>query len=159
MTGYSPTSGVLHGTQAGRKLESVKKICRVTTRRCNRTLLRGLRRGDTLAARTLCLSARTLCLGMPGFDCIVLTTSGLPPRRLPAPDQAEAFGILAVTLIPTSWLILTPTAFAQADPRPRSSRTGTLAAVWAIMTGAHGSAVSPGTVRGERAIVLLGRFS
>ena len=96
---------------------------------------------------------------MPGFDRIVLTPFGLPPRREPASDQGHALWVLAVTLVPAPRLVLTATAFAQAYPHPRSSRAGTLAAVWAIMTGAHGSAISQGTVRGERAIVLLGRFS
>jgi hypothetical protein len=32
------------------------------------------------------LTARTLSLGMPGFGVIVLASSGLPPRRLPATD-------------------------------------------------------------------------
>src|ERR1022692_3497839 len=80
---------------------------------------------------------------------------GLPPRRLPAPHQTQAFGVLAVMLVPTPRLVLASTAFAQADSRPWSSAT----TVWLIMTTAHGSPFSQGTARGERANVLLGRLS
>jgi len=59
----------------------------------------------------------------------------------------------------TPRLVLAPASFAQADARPRSSRPGTRAALWLNMTAAHGSVLSQGTARGERAIVLLGRFS
>jgi hypothetical protein len=89
------------------------------------------------------------------FDGLILTPLGLPLRRLPTPHQTQAFGILAVMLIPTPRLVLPSTAFAQADARPRSSAT----AVWLIMTTAHGSVFSQGTARGERANVLLGRLS
>ena len=124
-------------------------FCCVTTRR---RILRDLRR---LWRRCGALTARTFCLGMLGFDRLVLAPIGLPLRCLPAPEQAHAFGILAITLIPTARLVLASTAFAQADALPRSSAT----AVWLIMTMAHGSAFSQGTARGERANVLLGRLS
>ena len=67
------------------------------------------------------LTARTLSLGVLGFDGIVRTPLRLAPGRLPAADLPQAFGILAVTLVPTPRLVLSPTAFAQAQPRPRSS--------------------------------------
>jgi hypothetical protein len=130
-----------------------KNFCCVTTRRRNFGHLRWLRRGGGT------LTARTLCLGMLGFSRIVLAPLGLPPRRLPAPNQTQAFGVLAVTLVPTLRLVAAAAAFAQANPRPRSSRTATTAAVSLIMTAAHGSAFSQGSARGERAIVLLGRLS
>ncbi len=130
-----------------------KNFCCVTTRRRTFWLVQWLRqRWDTL-------TARPLCLGVLRLNRLVLAPSGLPPRRLPAPDQTQALGVLAVTLAPTPRLVAAATAFAQADPRPRSSRTATLAAVWFIMTTAHGSAFSQGSARGERAIVLLGRLS
>jgi hypothetical protein len=130
-----------------------KNFCCVTTRRRTFWLVQWLRRRwDTP-------TARPLCLGVLGFDRLVLAPSGLPPRRLPTPDQTQAVGVLAVTLAPTPRLVAAATAFAQADPRPRSSRTATLVAVWLIMTAAHGSAFSQGSARGERAIVLLGRLS
>jgi hypothetical protein len=126
-------------------------FCCVTTRRCNLRILRGLwQRWGTL-------TARTLILGVLGFGGLALASSRLPPRRLPTTEQTPAFGVLAVTLVPTSWLVLATTAFAQAHPRPWSSRTGTAAAFWTIMTAAHGSLLSQGIARGERAYVLLGR--
>ena len=125
-------------------------FCCVTTCRCNCGGLRCLRRtADALTAHTLCLSVL-------GFGGVVLAASGLPPRRLPATDQPPAFAVLAVTLVPTPRLVRAATAFAQADPRPRSSRTGTAAVLGITMTTAHGSAISQGTARGERTIVLLG---
>lgn len=126
-----------------------QNFCCVTTRRRNLGDLRCLRRRGDAA------TARTLLLGVLGFGRIVLTPLGLPPRRQPAPDQAQAFGVLAVTLVPTPRLVLASTAFAQADAQPRSSAT----AVWFIMTTAHGSVFSQGTARGERANVRLGRLS
>ena len=83
----------------------------------------------------------------------------LPPRRLPASDQSSAFGVLAVMLVPAPRRVLAATALAQTQPWPRSSRTGPATAVGNIMTGAHGSAISQGIARGERANVLLGRLS
>jgi hypothetical protein len=135
---------VAHGTRG-------KNFCCVTTGRCNLGWLRWL-------WRRCGASARTFFLGMLGFGRLVLASFGLPSRRLPAPDQAEAFGVLAVTLIPTPRLVLASAAFAQADPRPRSSRTGRTGAGWTIMMVAHGSLFSQGTARGERANALLGRL-
>ena len=126
-----------------------KNSCCVTTRRRNLRWLRRLwRRGGAL-------TARTFGLGVLGFGRIILSSFGLPLRRLPAPDQTQAFGILAIMLVPTPRLVLASTAFAQADARPRSSAT----TVWLIMMTAHGSSFSQGTARGERANVLLGRLS
>ena len=110
--------------------------------------MRGLgRSGDALAAHTF-------CLGMLGFGFLLLAPSRLPPRRLPAPHQKQAFGVLAITLIPTPWLVLLSTPMAQTNARPRSAAT----VVWLIMTLAHGRVFSQGTVRGECANVLLGRL-
>ena len=44
-------------------------------------------------------AARTFSLGMLSFGGIILSPFGLPLCRLPAPDQTQAFGILAVTLV------------------------------------------------------------
>ena len=126
-----------------------KNSCCVTTRRRNLRRLRRLwRRGGAL-------TARTFGLGVLGFGRIILPSFGLPPRRLPALHQTQAFGVLAVMLVPTPRLVLASTAFAQADAHPRSSAT----TVWLIMMTAHGSSFSQGTARGERANVLLGRLS
>ena len=81
---------------------------------------------------------------MLGFYGFILAPFGLPLGRLPAADLAQAFGVLAVTLVPTLRQVLLATAFAQADPGPRSSRTGTAAAIWTTMTATHGSDFSQG---------------
>src|SRR5205807_276951 len=73
--------------------------------------------------------------------------------------RLTAGGVLAVTLVGTPGLVVLATAFAQAEPRPRSSRPGTAAALWSTMRVAHGSVLSQGTARGERTIVLRGRLS
>jgi hypothetical protein len=133
--------------------KSRKKICCVTTRRRNLGVLRGLERGLGT------LTARTLSFGMLGFRLCAQAPSGLSLRRLPALHLPPAFRLLAVTLVPTSRLVPAPAAFAQADPRTRSTPTGTTTALWITMAAAHGSAISQGTARGERTIVLLGRLS
>ncbi len=92
-----------------------QNFCCVTTRRRNLGVLRCLRQ------RWGTLTARTLRLGVLDFGRIVLASSRLPPRRLPAADQPPAFGVLAVTLVPTTRLVLVPTALAQTD-RARGCR-------------------------------------
>ncbi len=131
---------------AGRRQNN---FCCVTTRRRRRWCLYGLRR----SAGTL--AARTLRCGVLSFGCRVLSSSGLALGRLPEAEQSPAFGILAVTLVPTSRLVSATTALAQAEPRSRSSRSR----LALIMTAAHGRNDSQGTARGERANVLLGRYS
>jgi hypothetical protein len=130
-----------------------KRFCCVTTRCHN------LGVGGRLRRRWGTLPARTLGLGVLGFDLLILTPSSLTPRRLPALHLPSAFGLLAVTLVPTPRLVSAPATFAQADPRTRSTATGTAAALWFTMVATHGSAFSQGTARGERTTVLLGRLS
>lgn len=117
-----------------------KNFCCVTTRRCNFGFVRGLRR----SANTL--TARLLSLGMPDFDRLVLAPLGLAPSGLPAPYQPQAFGLLAVTLVPTLRRVRAPTILAQAQ-----SWSQTSAAVSLMMTAAHGRfflpRVSPGGTR------------
>ena len=113
-------------------------FCCVTTRRRN---LRGFRH---LQRRWRTPTARTFRLGMLAFGRLFLTPSCLPSRRLPAPHPTQTFGILAVTLVPTPRLVGPFTTFAQATPRPRSSRPGLTAALWIIMTVAHGSVIPKG---------------
>ncbi len=151
--GCGSSSAAVPGTPAGRTRASKKNFCCVTTRRRNFGCLRCLRRGSGAPA------ARTLSLGVLSFGRGIQAAFGLPLRRLPAADLALACRILAVTLVPTPRLVLAPAALAQTDPRPRSSRTGTAAALWLIMAAAHGSVLSQGIARGERAIVLLGRLA
>lgn len=95
-----------------------KKFCCVTTPRRMLPFLTDLgRRFGTLAARAF-------GLGVAGFGLRGVTMPGLPPRRLPAPKRALAFGVLAVALIPASRHVPAATPFAQADPRPGSARSG-----------------------------------
>ena len=156
-SGCGPTSGLVHSTPAARTRDRQKKICCVTTRRRNLRVVCCLRRSSGT------LTAPTLRRGVLGFDGIVLAPPGLPLRRLPAADLAQALGILAVTLVPTPRLVLVPAAFAQTEPRPRSSRTGTAAALWINMTAAHGSVDlprdSPGRTRyrSPRALIKTGK--
>jgi hypothetical protein len=96
----------------------------VTTRRRNFGRLGCLRRSDGA------LTARTFCLGVLSLGGFVEPPFGLPLRRQPAADQPQAFGVLAVTLVPTLGQVLLFTAFAQADPCAGSPRTGTTRAFW-----------------------------
>ncbi len=151
--GCGPSSGAVHGTPAGRIRESKKNFCCVTTRRRNLGVLRCLGRGFSA------LTARTLSLGMLGFGLGGQAPSGLPLRRLPAVNLPPACGRLAVPLVPAPRLVLLPAAFAQADPRARSPRTGTAGALWFTVEGAHGRMVSQGIARGGCSNILLGRLS
>ena len=110
-----------------------KNFCCVTTRRCN------VRFPERLWRRSGSLTAHSLCLGVLCFGGLVTATFGLSACRQPAPDQLQAFGVLAVTLIPTPGRVLASTAFAQANPWSRPA-----AAVWLMMMTAHGSCVPKG---------------
>jgi hypothetical protein len=150
--GYESISWAVHGTPAGRIQESKKNLCCVTTRCCNFRSLgclgrRGLR------------TPRTFHCGMLGFGSIVQTPFGLSPCCLPAAHLPKAFGVLAVALVPASWLVLAFAAFAQTDPRPRSPWTGMAAVAGINMMATHGRSLSQGIARGERVLVLLGRWS
>lgn len=118
-----------------------KNICCVTTRRRNLRGFRHLwRRGDSTCAPP---TARTFHRGVLDFGRLPLTPADLAPRSLPPPYQTLAVSILAVTLVPTPWLILASTPLAQTEPRPRSPRTLTAATVWRIMATTHGSCDLP----------------
>ena len=74
----------------------------------------------------------------------IQATAGLSLGRLPAADLPLTIRLLAVTLVPTPWLVLPSAAFTQADPRSGlSSRSGTARALWFIVVGAHGSRYLP----------------
>jgi hypothetical protein len=135
--GCGPTSGVAHSTLAGRTRAAAKKFCCVTTRGRNFSF------GGSLRRRGGTLTARTFCLGMLGFGCPVLASSGLPAGGLPAAQLAAAVGVLAVTLVPAAWQVLAATAFAQTDPRPRSSWPSPAAGLGITMRVAHGSVDLP----------------
>lgn len=130
--------GAVHSTPAGRIKEMKKNFCCVTTRRRNFGPL--IRLGRSLGL----LTAHALSLCVPGFGLGGLTTFGLPPSRLPTANLPQAFRVMAIELIPTSRPVLPPAAFAQAEPRARSSHSGTAAALWFIVEGAHGSCFSQG---------------
>ena len=133
-----------------------KNFCCVTTRG------RNFRLGWCLRQRGEALTARTFGLGVLGFGRLVLASSGLPPGSLPATQLAAAFGVLAVPLVPASWQVLAATAFAQADPRSRSSRPSPAAGLGITMRVAHGSVDlprdSPGRMcqRSPRALINTG---
>jgi hypothetical protein len=97
-----------------------------------------------------------------GFDRFVQAPFGLPSRRLPALDLPQAFRVLAIPLVPTPWLVLLSTAFAQANARTRTSRARTTTVLSLIMTGTHGSLDLPrdspgGTCyRSPRALITTG---
>ena len=151
--GCGSTFAVVHGTPAGRTRESKKNFCCVTTRRRIFGVLRCLGRG----AGTL--AAHPLRLGLPRFSGGIQATAGLLLRRLSAAYLQLTGQLLAVTLVPTPWLVLPSAALAQADPRTWSSHSGTARGLWFIVVAAHGSAISQGTAREERATVLPGRLS
>jgi hypothetical protein len=65
-------------------------LCCVITRRRNQWSGASLGHGPGPEA------VRALSLGTLGFDRAVLTTFGLPPRRLALADQAQAYRVLAV---------------------------------------------------------------
>jgi len=94
-----------------------KNSCCVTTRRRNFGRRWRLRRNRAPT------TAHPLRLGVLGFDGLVLTATGLPPRRLPASNQPEALRVLAVTLVPTLRRVGVSAALAQAQPRSRSPTT------------------------------------
>ena len=151
--GCGPSLGAVHSTPAGRIKEMKKNFCCVTTRRRNFWPL--IRLGRSLGS----LAAHALSLCVPGFGLGGLATFGLPPSRLPTANLPQAFRILAIVLVPTPWLVLPPAAFAQAEPRARSSHSGTAAALWFIVVGAHGSCFSQGIARGECLNILFGRLT
>jgi hypothetical protein len=77
---FGPNSPGSCSIRADRIWEGKKRLCCVTTRRRNRRVRNGLRRG--LGP----LAAHALSLGVLGFDLGVLAMFGLPPRRLPMLD-------------------------------------------------------------------------
>ncbi len=143
MPGCVGSSQAVHGTPADRIREGKKSLCCVTTRRRKRRSLASLRRGLRPQA------VRTLSLRMLGFDCGISATFGLPPRRLPLADQPQAYGGLAVALVPTTRLVLTSAPFAQARPPARSAPSGRTAMLSRTLASAHGRCHSHGKSSGR----------
>jgi hypothetical protein len=95
------------------------------------------------------LPALLLGLGLLGFDAGVLTTFGLAASRLPAADLTQAFGVLAIALVPAPRQVLASASFAQADPRTRSPGSGQTAVALRTVKDAHGSGNSQGKSSGR----------
>jgi len=109
---------VVRGSLADHTAEAKKTLSCVTTRRHKFWLLNNLGRSPGS------LPALSLCLGVADSGRGILTTSGLPPRCLPALYLSPTLGLLAISLIPAARHVSSPTPFAQADPRARSARSG-----------------------------------
>ena len=133
----------LRGSRAGRRGVGKKIVSCVTTRRRKWQSRIGLRRN--LGP----LSARAFCLSVPGLDLRILSSHGLPPCRLPPADQATAFRLLTVALVPNPWLILPPTPFAQTGPLARSPRSSRTAVLTLNLVGAQGRVILPREKPGE----------
>src|SRR5271163_3608303 len=86
---------------------------------------------------------------MLGLDVVVSTAISLAASILPAADLPQAFRVLAVALVPASWLVLAPASFAKASPRTRSPRSGQTAVSVSTVEGAHGSCDSQGKSSGR----------
>lgn len=141
--GCEGRSWAVRNSPADRIREGEKIFCCVTTRGRNVRILNGLGRGFGLPP------ALFLGLGMPCFDTIVPTAFSLAASRLPAVDLPQAFRVLAVALVPASWLVLASASFAKASPRARLPRSGQTAVSVSTVKGAHGSGNSQGKARGE----------
>ena len=120
----------------------------VTTRRRNFGVLNGL--GCGLGA----LTAVFLRLGMLGFDAGVLATFSLAASRLPAVDLPQAFGVLAVALVPAPRLVFASTSFAQAYPPAWSAPSGQTAVLCFNVRDAHGSCDSQGKSSGRMLVAF-----
>jgi hypothetical protein len=127
----------VHGTLAGRTREVKKRFRCVTTRRRNLGVLNSL--GRILRSPTALL----LCLGVPSLGGSLFPVFGLAPRCLPAVDLPQAIGLLAVTLVPTSCLVLATAPLAQAGSDPWSPRSGRAAILSHTLACAHGRDLLP----------------
>ena len=83
-------------------------------------------------------------------------TFRLPLRRQPAADFSQAFGLLAIPLVPAPRLVPRTHPFASKASRPAApSGLGTPASPLNLM-GAHGSSSPKGKARGKCGYILLG---
>jgi hypothetical protein len=141
--GCEVRSRAVRSSPADRIWGEEKIFCCVTTRGCNFWVLNNL--GRDLGS----MPAFLLGLGMLHFDVGVLATFSLAASCLPAADLPQAFRVLAIALVPASWLVLASASLAQADPWARSPRSGQTAVSLRNVKGAHGSGYSQGKARGE----------
>src|SRR5260370_19391070 len=84
--------------------------------------------------------------------------SGLPPRRVPAADFAQAFRILTVALVVTPRTVFAPASCAQANPRARPAPSGPTVAFSRNVVDAHGRLDLPRESPGECATIRPGRY-
>jgi hypothetical protein len=143
MPGCGARSPGIRGSLADRIKGEKKFSCCVTMRGRNFGAFNDLGRSFGL------LPALFLRLGMLCSDAFVPATLSLTASRLPAADVPQAFRILAVALVPASWLILASASFAKASPWARSPRSGQTAVSVSTVEAAHGSGNSQGKARGE----------
>jgi hypothetical protein len=120
-----------------------KNSCCATTRGRNCRFLDGLGHDFGLPPALL------FGLGMLFLDVAVPTAFSLAASILPAADFRHAFRVLAVALVPASWLVLASASLAKASPRARSPCSGQTPVSVSTVEGAHGSGNSHGKARGE----------
>ena len=116
--GCGASSRGVRGSLADHTREVKKRFCSVTTRKRNFWVFTDF--GSGLGS----LAALSLHLGVLGFAVGVLATFSLPLRRLPAADLTQAFGVLAIALVPTLRLVLASAPLVQAGPRARAALSG-----------------------------------
>src|SRR5271156_1221729 len=75
--------------------------------------------------------------------------ANLPVSQTPTADLPPVFRVMAVALVPASWLVLAPASFAKASPRTRLPRSRRTAVSVNTVEGAHGSCDSQGKSSGR----------
>ena len=125
-------SHAVRSSPADRIMEGKKSFCCVTTRG------RKFRFRNILGHGLGLLTARFLCLGMLGFGGVGLATFSLSPRRQPAVDFPQAFGVLTVALVPTSRVVLTTALFVDAGSLAWTACSGSGTAFCFNVVVAHG---------------------
>ena len=145
--GCEAKSRDVRGSLADRIKGGRKKRLRDHARR-NFGVLNDLGRG------LVALPALLFGLGMLCSDALIPTTFSLAASRLPAADLPQAFRVLAVALVPASWLVLAPASFAKASPRARSPRSGQTAVSVSTVEDAHGSCNSQGKSSGRMLVAF-----
>ena len=105
----------------------------MTTRRRKLWVLYSLRHG------LQSLTASFLSEGMLGSDAAVLATFCLPPGSVPTTQLAQAFRVLTVALVVTTWLVFARAPFAQTIAGARPAPSGTTAMLSRTLASAHGS--------------------
>ena len=141
-----PAGGATVACQVARRVDGVfvtarpiaigkwkKSLSCVTTRRRKLWVLYNLRH------RLQSLAASFLSVGVLGFDVGVLATFSLPPGCVPTTQLAQAFRVLTVALMVTTWLVFARAPFVQTIPRARPAPSGMSAMLSRTLASAHGS--------------------